>query len=475
MSDAIESGGKHKPAASSFPQMMALRRIGNNINLIWRVIVYAGVALAVLDIWVNESTFYATPRGVAALALAACYLVTYTYGTLWIAGSKPDSYWKTRINTGRVLYPWRAVTLWAALLLLCIAMIALNERFVWLIWIPFGISFTLLPMPRGLALVIPTTLLAMGYYHELPASLSPHDLLDFAGTALAFAAYSIVIYLPIVLLRHRVQRERTFEQLQQSHRQLEAAHRQLEEAAAHERELAVLRERARLARDMHDTLGHSLALIAVKLEAAQRLRPVDPARADHEVAATQTIARSALAELRAALADLRTSGNAREPLGEALTRAAHDCAGRTGWRLTCEIAPDVEPISDQAYEALLRTGLEALANAERHANARAVRLALYQEGGTVILCIEDDGVGILVTNSPQRIRAAAWGKSDADHASTDSPETGEHREEIISPQGHYGITGMRERTTGAGGTFAIGAGPSGHGTRVEARLPAAIA
>ena len=191
-------------------------------------------------------------------------------------------------------------------------MFALNDNFAWLVWVPFGMSLSLLPMPRCLLLVVPTVLLAMGFYGGLPDNFSPPELLKFATFAMGLAVYSAVIYLPLALLRGRFQREWTFHQLEQSHRDLEEAHQQLEEAAVHERELAVLRERGRLARDMHDTLGHSLALIAVKLEAAQRLRPVDPDRADHEVLATQAIARDALAELRAAIADLRVPGNAHE-------------------------------------------------------------------------------------------------------------------------------------------------------------------
>ena len=143
----------------------------------------------------------------------------------------------------------------------------------------------------------------------------------------------------MALLRGRFQRERMFLELQQSHHELEEAHRQLEQAAEHERELAVLRERGRLARDMHDTLGHSLALMTVKLEAAQRLRAVNPDRADHEVAATQAIARDALAELRTAIADLRdarqrprTSGlharrrRARNRRAHGLATHLRDCA-----------------------------------------------------------------------------------------------------------------------------------------------------
>lgn len=447
-------------------QLMKLRRFGNNIGLFWRIVCYAGVLLALLGIWAENPHFYMTPNGWTALALAACYLAAYTRGSRWIAGGNPDSYWKLRFNTGRVLYPWRAVALWAILLALSVALIALNENFVWLIWIPFGMSFSMLPMPRSLALVIPTALLAMGFYHQLPTSLQPEEMLRFAGMALGFACYSAVIYMPIVLLRNRFQRERMFREMEQSHHELEAANHRLALAATQERELAVLRERGRLARDMHDTLGHSLALMTVKLEAAQRLRAVDPARADHEVAATQTIARDALGELRAAIANLRTSGGARECLCDALRHAAEESAVRAGWRFTCEIAPDVEPIDEQTCETLLRTGIEALANIERHASAHAVHLELSRQNDCIILRIEDDGVGILTTNPPQRVTAPVRLNGSSEHTGLPA------HDDIISPSGHFGITGMRERMTGAGGSFTIGAGANGGGTCIEVRIPA---
>ena len=450
--------------ASPYSQLEALRRFGNNIGHFWSVIVYVGVLLAVLSILVMDPAFYAAPRGWAALALAACYLAAFTFGSLWMAGKNPDSYWKVRLSGGRTPYPWRAVILWATLIALCVLMIALNHTFVWLIWAPFGMSLSLLPMPRSLLLSIPTLLLALAYYGELPASFSAPEVLKFSGFLVGLVAYSAVIYLPMPLLRSRFQRERMFLQLEQQHHDLEEAHQRLAQAAEHERELAVLRERGRLARDMHDTLGHSLALMTVKLEAAQRLRAVDPERADHEVAATQAIARGALAELRDAIANLRASGESdalREPLGAALTRAAEACATRAGWRLTCEIAPDVEPVSDQTYEALLRTGIEALTNSERHARAHSVRLSLTRQDDRVCLRIEDDGVGILTTNPPRRIRIAAQGQG-----------SGNSGEMIVSPRGHFGVTGMRERTTSAGGVLTVGAGAGGHGTRVEVRLPA---
>jgi len=62
------------------------------------------------------------------------------------------------------------------------------------------------------------------------------------------------------------------------------------------------------------------------------------------------------------------------------------------------------------------------------------------------------------------------GGDEHDHHASAGEQT--RRDAIISPPGHFGITGMRERTTGAGGAFTIGVGADGHGTRVEVRLPA---
>jgi signal transduction histidine kinase len=473
-----ESTTMQRAAITSLSQMTALRRFGKNIGVFWQVIVYALVALSLMSAWADNTHFYATPRGWTALTLAVCYLFVFSFGTRWVSGNIgthgsssdcTDAYWKERMNTGRVLYPWRAVVLWAALVGLAVGMITLNSSFVWLMWIPYGMSFSLFPMPRGLLLIIPTALLMMAYSHEFPANLSMAELLKFAAYAVGLACYSAVVFMPIMLLRNRFQRERMYQQLEQSHRELEVAHQQLEQAAEHERELAVLRERGRLARDMHDTLGHSLALMTVKLEAAQRLRSVDPARADHEVAATQAIARDALTELRAAIDNLRTRTRAQERLSDALASATREIATRNRWRVTCNIAPDIEPIDDQTYEALLRTGIEALTNIERHAEARTVHLKLARQDANILLCIEDDGIGILTTNPPRRTEAAIAGAAH-DRASTRSLAAGDDSE-ITSPSGHYGITGMRERTLGAGGVFMIGPNADNHGTRVEVRLP----
>src|SRR5258706_6803787 len=136
-------------------------------------------------------------------------------------------------------------------------------------------------MALALVLAVPTALAIFASYGWLPHDTCTGQFLNFGGNVLTFDIYSALAYFPIVLLRSRFARERMYQDLERSHCELEQAHRQLAESAGRDRELAVLREPGRLARDMHDTLGHSLALIAVQLEAAQPLRRLDVDRAGH--------------------------------------------------------------------------------------------------------------------------------------------------------------------------------------------------
>jgi signal transduction histidine kinase len=174
----------------------------------------------------------------------------------------------------------------------------------------------------------------------------------------------------------------------------------------------VLRERARLAREMHDSLGHALVTVNVKLEAAQRLYARDPRRGDAELEATRALVRAALADLRRTLADLRAPIAGYPDLCAALRRLADEIRATT-------------PIA---------------VNVQRHAGAASATLRLQTQDDAVLLCVDDDGSGI---------RPADLGRP-----------------------GHYGILGMRERVEACGGTLHIGPRPGG-GTSVAARLPLA--
>ncbi|WP_210503125.1 sensor histidine kinase [Nocardioides xinjiangensis] len=194
------------------------------------------------------------------------------------------------------------------------------------------------------------------------------------------------------------------------------------EHAAHEarRSYAVVAERERVARDVHDVLGHSLTALSVKAELAARLVDLDPERAKAELESIQATARQALAEVRATVGGLR-AGNLEAELAAA-PRVLADAGIST--TVVGGIA-DTDPRHRTLLAWVLR---ESVTNVVRHARAHTVVIELGPHGITVT----DDGTGC----------SGAEGN---------------------------GLRGMRERVAGVGGTLHVGA--AGPGTRVEVALP----
>ena len=222
---------------------------------------------------------------------------------------------------------------------------------------------------------------------------------------------------------------RLLEELQEAHQQLRAYAEQVEE-------LAVARERNRLAREMHDTLGHRLTVAAVQLEGAERLIPRDPERAAHLIGTVREQVRAALGELRQTVAALRTPPEAELPLPRALTRLADDFEQATGITVHRSLPSDVPPLAPAQRLALYRAAQEALTNIQRHADARQVWLALHVDDGAVTLQVRDDGRGL--------------------------PPDAEGR--------GFGLRGLRERATQLGGELRLESSSSG-GTQLSLRLP----
>lgn len=464
-----------------------VRRISRGIGYFWTAVTYFSLIFITVSVFWQKPALIMQPRGWLLVALSLLFGVAYTLGYRFLVGINKEAYWRERMS-GRQ-HPLRGILFWAMLVALALLLSALQPTYVYLLWVPFGVSLTVMSMPRGLLLVIPTSLLLFAAFGWLPHSVRPGDILIFIGGSFGFGVYAVILYLPFILLKERFSREHMFMELEQSHRALEEAHQQLANSAGRDRELAVLRERGRLARDLHDTLGHSLVLASVKLEAALRLRDMDPARADYEITATQALVRTTMSELRQAIANLRAPLLERQPLSEVLSRRAREMGARAGWQVIYAVSPELGELDGETYEALLRVGTEALANAERHAHARTMTLHLARENCEIVLRVEDDGVGILsaptdthpMTSSVPAQATAAPASEQASGSSASVQVRMATRVyptaamdgdgAISSPAGHYGITGMRERITTLGGRFAIGPGANGSGTCIEARLP----
>ena len=218
---------------------------------------------------------------------------------------------------------------------------------------------------------------------------------------------------------------------------LEAAQKELELARQRDAELATLQERERLARDLHDNLGHSLVALSVQLEAIQRLYKVDPDRASAQVDELKNLTRASMDDLRRSLAGLRAPGLGERRLSEALQTLSVDLGQRAHLEINCHVAEGSDELSPAQAETLWRVAQEALTNIERHAAARTVQLQLGIESDAALLSIRDDGRGLPVDAEKQ--------------------------------PGHYGLRGMRERVEGLGGTLTLTG--NGNGSRVDVKLP----
>jgi signal transduction histidine kinase len=233
------------------------------------------------------------------------------------------------------------------------------------------------------------------------------------------------------LVRQRYQREQLIVELQEAHRRLQLS-------AAQEADLAALRERNRLAREMHDSLGHALVLIAMKIEAAQRLQAIDPERATAEWEDTKALVRATMADLRNSLAGLRLPALEEQPFCDALATLAEEMGRRTKVAVTTTLDPACATLDRPLQEALYRVAQEGLANVAKHARAQQAWLTLAIRGETAELEVADDGVGLGAT--------------------------------LRDDSGHYGVLGMRERVEALGGVLTLGP-RDGHGTRLRARVP----
>jgi two-component system sensor histidine kinase DesK len=162
--------------------------------------------------------------------------------------------------------------------------------------------------------------------------------------------------------------------------------RKLRKANEEIENLAKVAERERIARDLHDVLGHTLSVITLKSELAGKLLDRDPQRAGKEIREVEQISRQALSEVRDAIRGYRSLGLVAE-LAQA--KATLETAGLT---VQCEAATTVRlPAVEESVLSLAVR--EAVTNVVRHAQARTCRLRIEQQNGSCRLEIHDDGCG----------------------------------------------------------------------------------
>lgn len=193
-------------------------------------------------------------------------------------------------------------------------------------------------------------------------------------------------------------------------------------------------ERARIALDLHDSLGHSLTTLTVQLQSAERLRASDPEKADTYVKRAAATACEVLADVRETVTLLHDDAAAAPPpLPMLLDRLHTDFAATHNVELSWRAHFAQEP-SGRIAMALYRVLQEALTNVARHARAKRVEVSVLGNDGAIELLVRDDGTG------------------------------------FDGIPGGHGLASMRTRIESIGGTFTI-ASRHGDGTCIQARVP----
>lgn len=219
----------------------------------------------------------------------------------------------------------------------------------------------------------------------------------------------------------------------------------IERLADDARHAAVTRERLRLARDLHDTLAHSLMALLTQIRLVRKLRKRWPeSELEAELARAESVAASGLTEARAAITQMRHNGVRETGLGPALQELLARFRERTGVAATLQAEPSAAALASERAETVFRIAEEALHNVERHAQAQGLTLQLgsasASERGPVDagaeqrmrLEISDDGVGF---------------------------------DPAVPRPGHYGLRGIEEQAALIGARLELHSQP-GQGTRI---------
>jgi signal transduction histidine kinase len=258
---------------------------------------------------------------------------------------------------------WRAIVYFGGSLLLWAVEWQIDNRFAFAGWMNAGQMFGML---QPWFAIPGATLVIFTFY----AGIRGWDLTTISvGEIIGWLGMIIVSLYIYSLFRASVARAFLIDELQE-------AKRALEESRRNEIELAALRERERLAREMHDGLGHTLAALSVQLEAVQRLYRVDPERASAQVDALKALTRASMAELRSSLAGLRAPGLEDRSFEPALQALCTEFEQRSGIKVVLALEGDPGSLPAAVTETLWRVAQEALTNVEKHAGAQQVTLTL---------------------------------------------------------------------------------------------------
>ncbi len=203
---------------------------------------------------------------------------------------------------------------------------------------------------------------------------------------------------------------------------------------------AILSERTRLAKELHDTIEQTMTGVTLQLNAVAKLLPQNPDTASHHLGLARSMVRTSRVDLRRSIWDLRSRELEQFDLPTALMISGNQIADGAKIRIEIETKGKVHPLPEIVEENILRVGQEAITNTVKHSGATHLLLDLEFYSKNVILSVKDNGNGF-------------------------TPE------KCLGPdQGHFGLLGMSERTKRLGGKISVTSAP-GAGTTIRVEIP----
>lgn len=335
----------------------------------------------------------------AAVVLGGVYAAVAVFGFAWVQRRARTglsvAYVIVQFHLGAVVFVLSGATGGILLLLILVSQ-----------------SVLLLPLPAAIVIVAALPLVHLGMQWR-------DGLREGLGTLAAAAFAAVLTYL---MVRERQARD-----------ELAATHERLREYALQAERLAAVQERNRVARDIHDGLGHSLTVVQMQVKAARAVLAKDPARADAVLDKAQQLAEEALAEVRRSVGALRDP-RPQLPLPEALSALAEQTSA-AGIPTVLDVSGSARPLASVAQESLFRAAQEGLTNVRKHSGATRAELVLdYTPVSAVRLEVRDDGGGMRPSGSG------------------------------------YGLLGVQERAAQAGGGMTIESVP-GQGCVLSVQVP----
>ncbi|MDF2716229.1 MAG: hypothetical protein K0R28_3154 [Paenibacillus sp.] len=173
---------------------------------------------------------------------------------------------------------------------------------------------------------------------------------------------------------------------------LEHSHKQLRAYAQNAEEMAVNRERIRIAREIHDTVGHAMTTLLVQLQAVRKLQETDITKSRENLLHCEELARSALREVRLSVKAMRDE-NHTLPLRQSLNKLIRDFSASTGLAIAFETDSDYPVMPETLQTTLLRTIQESLTNVQKHSRASEMSIILRFGERRIELSIRDNGSG----------------------------------------------------------------------------------